>query len=152
VCFIAFQVFYVGPKWGGLWRISSSRKRRHSENGFTTEAVMTAQKLEKAEWSPFFKHLSKTLTGSQAEIDVGSLALGDQVQANWVALIGLVYDPKDDLVEVTLEGLDHLIHNPRDIYIEQGNGSLASIEITDAEGARQIIKLKYPLMLPAPRS
>jgi len=83
---------------------------------------MTVQKLEKADWSPFFNHLSKTLAGSQAEIDVGSLALGGQVQANWVALIGLVYDPKDDLVEVALEGLDHLIHNPRDIYIEQGNG------------------------------
>ena len=83
---------------------------------------MTVQKLEKADWSPFFNHLSKTLSGSQAEIDVGSLALGGQVQANWVALIGLVYDPKDDLVEVALEGLDHLIHNPRDIYIEQGNG------------------------------
>ena len=83
---------------------------------------MTVQKLEKADWSPFFNHLSKTLAGSQAEIDVGSLALGGQVQTNWVALIGLAYDPKDDLVEVALEGLDHLIHNPRDIYIEQGNG------------------------------
>jgi hypothetical protein len=30
-------------------------------------------------------------------------------------------------------------------------GSLASIEIIDAEGARQIIKLKDPLMLPAPQ-
>ena len=46
---------------------------------------------------------------------MGSLALGGQVQANWVALIGLVYDPKDDLIEVALEGLDHLIHNPPDI-------------------------------------
>lgn len=120
---LAVQVFYVGPKWrGGLWKISSSRKRHHRENGLTTKAVMTVQKLEKADWSPFFNHLSKTLAGSQVEIDVGSLALGGQVQANWVALIGLVYDPKDDLVEVALEGLDHLIHNPRDIYIEQGNG------------------------------
>ncbi|HUZ90457.1 MAG TPA: DUF5335 domain-containing protein [Methylocella sp.] len=112
---------------------------------------MTAQKLEKAEWSPFFNHLSKTLAGSQVEIDVGSLPLGGQVQANWVALIGLVYDPKDDVVEVALEGLDHLIHSPRDISVEQGDGLLASIEIVDAAGARQIIKLKEPLLLPAPQ-
>ena len=111
---------------------------------------MTIQKLEKAEWSFFFDHLSKTLSGSQVEIDVGSLPLGGRVQANWVTLIGLVYDPKDNVVEVALEGLDHLIHNPRDVSVEQGNGELASIEIIDAEGARQIIKLKEPLMLPAP--
>jgi hypothetical protein len=111
---------------------------------------MPIQKLEKTEWSPFFNHLSKTLSGSRVEIDVGSLPLGGQVQADWAALIGLVYDPKDDVVEVALEGLDHLIHSPRDIYVEQGNGQLASIEIVDAEGARQIIKLKEPLLLPAP--
>jgi hypothetical protein len=52
----------------------------------------------------------------------GRLLSAARSQANWVALIGLVYDPKDDLVDVALEGLDHLIHNPRDIYIEQGNG------------------------------
>lgn len=113
---------------------------------------MPVQKLEKAEWSPFFDYVSRTLSGSQVEIDVGSLPLGGQVQADWVALIGLVYDPKDDLVEVALEGLDHLIHCPREISVEQGEGQLASIEIVDAEGARQIIKLKEPLLLPAPRT
>ena len=111
---------------------------------------MPVQKLEKAAWSPFFNHLSKTLSGAQVEIDVGSLSLGGQVQADWVTLIGLDYDPKDDVVEVALEGLDHLIHNPRDIFVEQGDGQLTTIEIIDAEGVRQIIKLKEPLLLPAP--
>ena len=108
-------------------------------------------KSQKAEWSPFFDHLSKTLAGSQVEIDVGSLNLGGRVQANWIPLIGLVYDPKDDLVEVALEGLDHLIRGPREIHVEEGDGQLVSIEIIDAEGARQIIKLKEPLLLPAPQ-
>jgi hypothetical protein len=115
------------------------------------ETVMTVQNLKKPEWSPFFDHLSKTLAGSQVEIDVGSLKLGGRVQANWIPLIGLVYDPKDDLVEVALEGLDHLIRGPREIHVEEGDGQLVSIEIIDAEGARQIIKLKEPLLLPAPQ-
>lgn len=112
---------------------------------------MPIRYLEKAEWGPFFNHLSKTLAGAQVEIDVGSLGLVSHVQADFVPLIGLVYDPKDDVVEVALEGLDHLIHGPREIAVEEGGGELARIEITDAQDARQIIKLKEPLLLPAPQ-
>ncbi len=113
---------------------------------------MTVRMLEKQAWHPFFDHLSKMLEGCQAEIEATSLALGDQVQASWLPLLGLVYDPKDDVVEVALDGLDHLIHSPRDIYVEEGNGLLASVEIIDADGVRQIVKLKEPLMLPPPQS
>jgi hypothetical protein len=127
------------------------RSRFPCENGWTTEAVMTVRYLAKEEWSPFFNYISKTLSGSQAEIDVGSLALGGHVQADWIPFIGLVYDPKDDLVEVALEGLDHLIRRPREIQVEEGNGQLVSIEIIDAQEDHQIIKLKEPLLLPAPQ-
>jgi Family of unknown function (DUF5335) len=40
---------------------------------------------------------------SRAEIEVASLALGDQVEAEWLPLLGIAYDPKDDLVQVALE-------------------------------------------------
>jgi len=52
------------------------------------------------------------------EIEVASLDLGDQVQAKWLPLIGITYDPKDDVVEVALEGLDHMIHRPREMYMD----------------------------------
>jgi hypothetical protein len=35
------------------------------------------------------------------------LALGDQIAANWLPLLGITYEPKDDLLEIALEGLDH---------------------------------------------
>ena len=76
---------------------------------------MTARKLEKTEWRPFLDGLSKLLGPKQAEIEVASLPLGDQVQAEWVPFLGIVYDPKDDIVEVALEGLDHMIPKPREI-------------------------------------
>ena len=101
---------------------------------------MTVQNLKKPEWSPFFDHLSKTLAGSQVEIDVGSLKLGGQVQANWIPLIGLVYDPKDDLVEVALEGLDHLIRGPREIHVEEGDGQLVSIEVLKSSMPRALAR------------
>jgi uncharacterized protein DUF5335 len=111
---------------------------------------MTIQKLEKSKWRRFFEGISKLLEGKQAEIEVASLALGDQIEAEWLPLLGLVYDPKDDLFEVALDGVDHLIPRPREIYIDDGVGGLMSIEIIDANGARQFIKLRDPLMLPAP--
>jgi hypothetical protein len=69
-----------------------------------------------------------------------------------VSLIGLVYDPKDDIVEVAIEGLDHMIHKPRELYVEDEGGQLSSLEVVDADGGRQIIKLKDMLALPAAKS
>jgi hypothetical protein len=86
---------------------------------------------------------------ARAEIEVAPLDLSDQVEAEWVPLIGLVYDPKDDIVGVAVEGLDHMIHSPRELYVEEDGGELSSLEVIDADGTRQIIKLKDMLMLPA---
>jgi hypothetical protein len=103
---------------------------------------VTTRKLDKAQWRAFFDQFSKTLEGKQAEIEVASLALGNQVQAEWLALNGLTYDPKDDLVEVVLEGLDHMIRRPREIYVESGAAGLESLEIVDADGVKQVVKLR----------
>jgi hypothetical protein len=137
----------------GFVGAARDEKRRQTKaiRNSATEAIMTVRKLEKANWRPYFDHLSKTLTGSQAEIEISSLSLGNQTQAGWLPLIGLVYDPKDDIVELALDGLDHLIHKPRDIYVEDAAGLLASLEIIDADGVRQIVKLKEPLLLPRPQ-
>ena len=76
-----------------------------------------ARKLEKPEWSSFLDRFDKGLADTQAEIEVTSLNLGDQIQAEWVPLLGIVYDPKDDIVEVAVENLDHIIQRPRELYV-----------------------------------
>ena len=107
------------------------------------------RKLDKAEWQPFLDSMSKLLEATEAEIEVASLSVGDQVQAEWLPLIGVTYDPKDDIVEVALEGLDHMIHRPREIYVEDSAGTLTSIEIVDADGVKQIVRFKDQLLLPS---
>jgi Family of unknown function (DUF5335) len=107
---------------------------------------MAVRNLDKENWRAFFDFISKLFEGKQAEIEVTSLALGDQVEAEWLPLLGLVYDPKDDLVEVALDEVDHMIHKPREIYLDGGLGGLMSIAIIDAEGTQQIIKLRDPLI------
>jgi hypothetical protein len=71
---------------------------------------------------------------------------------NGCRCLGSRTTPNDDIVEVALDGLDHLIPRPRELYIDNGIGSLSSLEIIDAEGVKQIVKLRDPLMLPPPRT
>ena len=111
---------------------------------------MSTRKLPKTEWQTYFDRVSKGLEGKLAEIEVASLALGDQVEARWLPLLGIVYDPKSDIVEIALEGLDHMIPKPRDIAVQEGPTGLASLEVTDEDGVMQIVKLRDPLLLPPP--
>jgi uncharacterized protein DUF5335 len=111
---------------------------------------MTIRRLDPNAWRSYFDFLSKFLEGKQAEIEVASLSMSDQVVAEWLPLLGITYDPKDDLVEVALEGIDHLIRRPGAVHVEDGAGELIGIEIVDAEGTRQLVKLRDPLRLPAP--
>jgi len=108
---------------------------------------MTARSLAKAEWQGYCDLMSKHLLGNQAEIEVGSLVFGDQVAAKWLQLLGITYDPKGDLVDIALEGFDHLIHQPREIFVEDGPEGLRTMEIVGADQSRQIVKLRQPLMI-----
>jgi len=113
---------------------------------------MTIRRLEKPEWRPFFDTMSRILEAKVAEVEVASLDLGDRTQAEWLPLIGITYDPRDDAVEIALDGLDHMIRKPREIYLDDGAAGLTSLEIVDVDGVRQIVKLKDQLMLPAPQA
>jgi hypothetical protein len=109
-----------------------------------------AKKLEKSQWSVYFDLISKALTGKRAEIEVASLNLGDQIEAEWLPFFGISYDPKDDVIALALEGHAHLIYKPREIYFEGEGLELSSLEVIDADGVHQIVVLRDPLMLPAP--
>ena len=111
---------------------------------------MATQKIDKAEWRAFFDVLSRGLIGARGEIEVAALSLGDQIEAEWLPLFGITYDAKDDLIEVALEGIDHLLRHPQEVWADSGAGGLLSFEVIDAEGVSQIIKLREPLMLPSP--
>jgi len=113
---------------------------------------MAIRRLEKREWRPFLDAMSKILDTTVAEVDVASLTLGDPTEASWLPLNGITYDPRDDIVEVALEGVDHMIRKPREIYVDNGTAGLTSLEIVTADGVKQIVKLKDRLVLPPSRS
>ena len=111
---------------------------------------MGVHQVDRSHWKAFFDILTKALIGKRAEVEVASLDLGDQIEAEWAPLIGITFDPKDDLIEVALEGVDHLILQPRQVYVDYAVGGLISLEVIDAADTRQIILLNDPLALPPP--
>ena len=110
---------------------------------------MAQMLLERSRWQTYFDHMSRVLAGKSVELEVAALDLGDQVEAKWLPLLGVDYDPADDLVEIALEGVDHLIRRPREIFIDDdGALGLSSLMIVDGEGRQHIAQFRDRLMLP----
>jgi hypothetical protein len=135
----------IDGRQGAVWRLLTSFLREEP----ILERIMAAQKIDKSKWQAFFDRLSRGLVGMRAEIEVASLALGDQIEAEWLPLMGITYDSKNDVLEIALEGLDHLIKHPKEVWADAGVGALLNFEVIDGEGVSQIIQLREPLMLPA---
>ncbi len=113
---------------------------------------MATRELPKSQWEAYFDRVAAHLKAVQAEIEVASMNLGDQIEAEWVPFYGVSYDPKDDLVEFVLEGVDHLVRHPAQVLVEDSAEGLSSIEIIDSEGVRHIAKFKEVLKLPPPEA
>ena len=113
--------------------------------------MATVRTIPKPEWQAFFDSMADTLIGKRVEIEAASLDFGDQIVAEWVPLLGITYDRHDDLVDVAIGSLDldHLIRHPSEIYIQEGPRGLETITVATADGEKQILRLKDPVMLPA---
>lgn len=111
---------------------------------------MAIAKLEKAVWREYFDRVSKTIEGKNVELEVEALEIGSQIELEWVPLMGLLYDPKNDVLAVMVEGLDHMIRRPQTVFVDMTGSALTSVEVIDADQVRHIIRLRDPLMLPAP--
>lgn len=110
---------------------------------------MGVVKLEKEKWESYFDNLSKNLPAMEVQLEVVDKEVGDQVEVEYSPLTGLSYDPKDDVFEIQFrETHDHLIYHPQEIYINQEDGKITSIEIVDKEGTKYILRLKPALPLP----
>ncbi len=101
---------------------------------------MESRILERDEWKHELEDIWKKMDGKNVLIEVEGLHLGDQIEAEHVELKGLSYDPRDDVVQVWVGPLDHMIHHPRKIQLAIEHGYLVTIDITDAEGNQHFIR------------
>jgi len=110
---------------------------------------MGMRRLLRSEWQGFCDGLSRRLRDENAELEVVSLPLGDHVEAKWLPLIGVAYDPRADVLEIALQNVDHMIERPRDVTVEETPRGVVAIEITTADERHEILKLRRPLTLAA---
>jgi len=108
---------------------------------------METRTIDRKDWRDELIRLWRKMDGKDIEIEVEALNLGDQVEADYVPLKGLSYDPRDDVVQVWVGPLDHLIRHPKGIDLALEGGHLISMHITDAEGEKHIIKPRQRVLL-----
>jgi len=103
---------------------------------------MAVLKPAKADWRPFFDRISRSLTGRRAEIAIVAPMDGEQIEAEWVPLLGISYDPKNDVIDIILDGLDHRIAQPQSVISEERGQEFYSLEIVDRDGVSQSVLVR----------
>ncbi|HVR03298.1 MAG TPA: DUF5335 family protein [Polyangia bacterium] len=109
--------------------------------------MSTTRKLSRGDWEDYFDDFTRKFlkedTPGAASIEVISPTLGDQFEVSAVRLLGLTYDPKSQALEVALEGVDHLIFNPAEIWILEGDpGFISTLEVVHSDGVKEIIYVR----------
>jgi hypothetical protein len=104
--------------------------------------------VDKSQWQAAADVLSRNIHGQHARLEVADPRLGDQIEAEWAPLLGVSYDPKDDLFEIQLEGVDHLVSHPRTFAVRERGGLADSLAVVDEAGTEHIVLLREPILLP----
>lgn len=105
-----------------------------------------AEQIAKAEWKEYLDGFSSALKGGECKVDIEALGIFDRVEVKWLPLRGISYDPKDEMVSVFFDNLDHMIEKPQQIEVRKGASGVESMEIVSGEdGARTVIKFKSPV-------
>ena len=108
-----------------------------------------SRNVNRAEWGPFFDGLSKAANGKRVEIEVAGLEFGDQILAEWVPLLGITYDSREDLLDIALSGVNHRIRHPREVLVQEGPLGVEGVAVVSEDDVKQVLRLKAPLLLSA---
>jgi len=110
----------------------------------------STQELARETWVEYFNSIAPSIEGVLVTIEIMSGELGDQRDVERLPLQGIVYDPKDDMLDVSVGGrgirypvlLRHFIESPQTISVEETDALRpAAILVTDGTGVRTLIRL-----------
>jgi hypothetical protein len=108
---------------------------------------MPMHNLAPEQWTPYFEAVRRHLRGRTAYVEASGLRLARRSQEEWLPLMGIRYDQQRDLLDVTTEGLEHCISQPREIRVQDDADGLERVEVFDAAGLRQVLVLREPIPL-----
>ncbi|MFI4984595.1 MAG: DUF5335 family protein [Solirubrobacterales bacterium] len=116
------------------------------------------EELAAERWAEYFDAFARRSDGLLVTIEVMSEELGDQTDVERLPLQAIGYDPRDNVLEVSVGGrstrypvvLRHFIWSPQTISVEGADrSSPRAILVTDASGVRTLIRLFEPAALEA---
>jgi len=110
--------------------------------------MTTTKQLPVHEWKTYFdaftrKHLRPEAAGI-VTIQAISPRIGDQVFAENARLIAITYDPHGKTLEVQLEGDDHLVLKPAEVWVLEGDRDdvIATFEFVRPDGIKEILHVQ----------
>jgi hypothetical protein len=90
----------------------------------------------------FTKHFLLHDSTTVADIEIMSPEIGDQFETEGAHLLGVTYDPKDKAIEFELDGGEHRISHPKEVWtVEDADGFIKTIEIVRDDDTREIVKV-----------
>lgn len=116
------------------------------------DGLWSGEPLALDQWQPFLDRVTRAIEGAPVTVEISSLDYGHQRLAENVAIRGISFDPKNGLLEIGLDGLDHRIPHPRSLSVDVQPEGVNALQIVGDGGVRTIIHLKELLRLSEPES
>jgi hypothetical protein len=108
---------------------------------------MKTRRIAPGEWKTVFDRFTREYLRDDlpetVTIEVVSPEVGDQFAVKDARLLGVAYDSKSSVLEVDVEGIDHLVFRPVDIWVveDEADGFLETIDLARADGTKEILHL-----------
>jgi hypothetical protein len=98
----------------------------------------------------FTTHFLLRESTNAVDVELVSPDWGDQFAAEGAHLYGITYDPKDNALEFELEGADHRVTKPKEVWtVEEFDGFIKAIEIVRDDGTREVARVHRLGVTPA---
>ena len=113
---------------------------------------MPYETIARKDWAAFVEAFSAQLEGQRVEIEIMGIDLGVQIEAPWLPLRGLSFEPLAETLHIHLADghhIDHAITSPVELWAEIEGGELRSLAVLDRDEHKQILRFRSPLQLPA---
>ena len=105
-----------------------------------------AECIPKNQWEDYLNRLSKVLKDSPVEVEVAATGIFDKPEVEWLPVLGISYDPKDNIVSILFENLDHIIEKPYEIKVEKdGSGIKEIVIVSEEDASKTILRFKTPV-------
>jgi hypothetical protein len=106
------------------------------------ETKRVANDQLKTYFDKFTRHFLLRESTNAVDVEVLAPDWGDQFAAEGAHLFGITYDPKDNALEFEIEGGDHRITRPKEVWTaEEFDGFVKAIEIVKEDGTREVARV-----------